>query len=102
MNDDTFFLKEETDKYVVNCEMATCDCPYEAGGRFCKHLCTVEKKHGAVITTSLRLNDSDRQQNSLWVTNFHRHSLKILRVNQAQILKTDRLILLYQILFNFQ
>lgn len=55
-------MKEKTDLYVVDCEMATCDCPYDAGGRFYKHFCAVEKKHGTALTTSLYLNDCDRQQ----------------------------------------
>ncbi|KAJ2952467.1 hypothetical protein O0L34_g6778 [Tuta absoluta] len=62
MDDDTYFVKDKTDLYVVNCEMATCDCPSGAGGRFCKHLCAVEKKRRAAFTTSLYLDDSDRQQ----------------------------------------
>lgn len=62
MDDNTYFVKEKTDLYVVDCEMATCDCPYGAGGRFCKHLCAVERKHGTALTTSLHLNDCDRQQ----------------------------------------
>lgn len=62
MDDNTYFVKKKTDLYVVDCELATCDCPYGAGGRFCKHICAVERKHGTVLTTSLHLNDCDRQQ----------------------------------------
>lgn len=57
----TYFVKEGPQLFIVNSEMAVCDCHFGAGGKFCKHLCAVERKYGAMFKTSLLLNEFDRQ-----------------------------------------
>lgn len=57
----TYFAKSSNHLYVVNCDMATCDCQFGKGGRYCKHLCAVERKYGIFLTNYLCLPESDRQ-----------------------------------------
>lgn len=49
-----------TDVYTVHKKFATCDCLYGRGGKYCKHMCAVEKKFQFQMTTHPVLNVEDK------------------------------------------
>ncbi|CAH1106350.1 unnamed protein product [Psylliodes chrysocephalus] len=47
--------------YTVDVNLAMCDCPYGAGGKFCKHLCAVQETCGIVFKNAPLLTASDKK-----------------------------------------
>ncbi|XP_050316232.1 uncharacterized protein LOC126750621 [Anthonomus grandis grandis] len=65
LENNIFHVASEKDSnllYTINAELAFCDCPAGASGKFCKHLCAIEMKFGILFKTSPILNASDRIQ----------------------------------------
>lgn len=64
ISDDVFHVKSEKkhEYYTIDCINATCSCPSGRSGRFCKHMCAIEKKYGVIFKTSLLLSDFDRKE----------------------------------------
>lgn len=61
VDETTYFIKTQNNLYVVDSEMATCDCISGQGGRFCKHLCAVEQKYQIMMSNSANLTEFDRK-----------------------------------------
>ncbi|KAJ8969069.1 hypothetical protein NQ314_001971 [Rhamnusium bicolor] len=65
MDDTVFHVASKKDSklfYTINADIAFCDCPSGASGKFCKHLCAIEQKFGVFFKTSPILNTADRVQ----------------------------------------
>lgn len=64
VDDKTFFVSSSEDNtllYTVDTDLSICDCPYGAGGKFCKHICAVQEKYGIIFNTSPRLTTHDKK-----------------------------------------
>ncbi|KAJ8949573.1 hypothetical protein NQ318_016204 [Aromia moschata] len=46
--------------YTVYTDIACCDCPYGASGRYCKHLCAIENSCGIFFKNSPLLQETDK------------------------------------------
>lgn len=62
IQENVFHVASKSDHffYTVHTDIACCDCPFGASGRFCKHLCAIENRCGIFFKNSPLLQETDR------------------------------------------